>query len=445
MGSTQRQIKGFWLRHALAIISQFLQNHQPSQNIRSLSAIVNEYVRAHKEMGKNDRQGSLEIVYFIMQNFLSFQKKVEFLPPSNLQKFSYAHLLVAFYLLKFFPSRLNENYPSVQDLKQACQKYQVFFNKQEFIKKVSLRYSFDDDLLKSLIENKLCNPKEIIRLVKSLRQKSVLYIRPNLQKTTSQKLLIALKKQNIEAKTNNQIHALQIQERTNFFRLPSFQKGEFEVQDLGSQMLSFLVRGVIEDSFQKKLIIDTCAGAGGKTLHLCDLFQKDGKIIAFDKNQNRLQKIFPRIKKSGCTNIQVLQQSEHIFLQNYRHKGDVVLVDAPCSGSGVCRRHPENSWRFSKIQIENFSIRQKKILENYAVLVKKKGHLIYATCSIWIEENEKIADWFSTKFKNQFCRLPAAQILEKQNIKIAQKGSYLNILPHEFNCDAFFAAVWQKN
>lgn len=443
----QRQVKGFWLRHALAILSKFL--HQPVSNKLSLAKVANGYIRNHKEMGKKDRQGSLEIVYFIIKNFLSLQKKTEFLPPVYLQEFSLAHLLMAFYLFKFFPQRLNETYPSKAELKAAYQKYQAFLKQQNIVKRISLRYSFDESLLKALLPSgsNQSDIKKIIRLLKSLRQKSILYIRPNLQKNSSQELLLHLKKQNIECRQvniNEQSSALQIIDRINFFSLPAFQKGWFEVQDLGSQLISLLIKGLLDTSQSKQLLIDACAGAGGKTLHLADIFHETAQIVAFDNDKNRLQKIFPRIKRNQYNNIKAFDQDSHSFCQTYQNKADVVLIDAPCSGSGICRRHPENGWRFSTQQIIEFAVLQKQVLQAYSQLVKKGGYLVYVTCSIWAQENQEVADWFSKEYSKDFCIIHAPKILKKQNIIVQEKSAYLYLLPHEFHCDAFFAAVWKR-
>ena len=161
---------------------------------------------------------------------------------------------------------------------------------------------------------------------------------------------------------------------------PAFQKGWFEVQDEGSQIVARLAEA--EHGMQ---VLDFCAGAGGKTLALSAAMQNRGQIFAFDAEKQRLAPIFDRLKRAGCRNVQVLSDPE--FLAPLEGQMDLVLVDAPCTGSGTWRRRPDAKWRLTERQLENRQAEQQAILDQASRYVKPGGRLVYITCSVFREEN----------------------------------------------------------
>ncbi|MGJ8618763.1 MAG: RsmB/NOP family class I SAM-dependent RNA methyltransferase [Methylophilaceae bacterium] len=218
-----------------------------------------------------------------------------------------------------------------------------------------------------------------------------------------------------------------------------FTEGKIEVQDEGSQLLSYLVapkRG--------QMVADLCAGAGGKTLALGALMRNTGRLYAFDVSEKRLNNLGKRLKRSGLSNLnaQVINNENDLKLKRLNGKFDRVLVDAPCSGLGTLRRNPDLKWRQTQQDINELNIKQKNILSRAAKLAKVGGRVIYATCSLLQEENEAIAEAF-IKTNPDFILIPANEVLAQQQINL-DTGKYLKLLPHLHGTDGFFAAVFEK-
>ncbi len=218
-----------------------------------------------------------------------------------------------------------------------------------------------------------------------------------------------------------------------------FTEGKIEVQDEGSQLLSYLVapkRG--------QMVADLCAGAGGKTLALGALMRNTGRLYAFDVSEKRLNNLGKRLKRSGLSNLnaQVINNENDLKLKRLNGKFDRVLVDAPCSGLGTLRRNPDLKWRQTQQDINELNIKQKNILSRAAKLAKVGGRVIYATCSLLQEENEAIAEAF-IETNPDFILIPANEVLAQQQINL-DTGKYLKLLPHLHGTDGFFAAVFEK-
>jgi 16S rRNA (cytosine967-C5)-methyltransferase len=222
-----------------------------------------------------------------------------------------------------------------------------------------------------------------------------------------------------------------------------FLDGRVEVQDEGSQLLAALVapkRG--------ELVIDFCAGAGGKTLALGDLMRSTGRLYAFDISAKRLARLKPRLARSGLSNVHpVLIESERdAKLKRMVGKADRVLIDAPCSGLGTLRRNPDLKWRQQATSIAELAQKQASILESASRLVKPGGRLVYATCSLLREENQDIVDAFIAAHA-EFEIESATDILLKQGIELGtmvDANVSLELWPHRTGTDGFFAAVFRK-
>src|SRR5512134_1584373 len=184
---------------------------------------------------------------------------------------------------------------------------------------------------------------------------------------------------------------LRIKGRPAINRHPLFLEGAVEVQDEGSQLLGFLLAPTRHD-----LVVDFCAGSGGKSLMLGALMHSHGRIYAFDVSAARLSRLKPRLKRSGLSNVyaQPIRSENDIRVKRLAGKIDRVLVDAPCSGLGTLRRNPDLKWRQTPQAIEELRAKQAAILTSASRLVKPGGRLVYATCSILGEENEGIVDAF---------------------------------------------------
>jgi 16S rRNA (cytosine967-C5)-methyltransferase len=193
-----------------------------------------------------------------------------------------------------------------------------------------------------------------------------------------------------------------------------------------------------------EMVADFCAGAGGKTLALGALMHNTGRLYAFDVAQKRLSNLRPRLARSGLSNVhpQLIVNEREQKLKRLIHKFDRVLVDAPCSGLGTLRRNPDLKWRQNEMDIAELAIKQTRILEAAARLVKFGGRLVYATCSLLREENEAVVEAFLANHP-EFKALNAAEIFAQQKITL-DSGSTLKLLPHVHGTDGFFAAAFER-
>ncbi len=186
--------------------------------------------------------------------------------------------------------------------------------------------------------------------------------------------------------------ALQLERRRNVFVTDAFKKGLFEVQDASSQLVAPFL-----DLEPGMRVIDTCAGAGGKTLHIASLMKNKGKIIAMDIHDWKLAQLKKRAKRNGANNIEMKLIDSSKVIKRLKDTADRVLIDAPCSGIGVLKRNPDTKWKLQPEFIERIKNTQEEILESYSKLVKPGGKLVYATCSIFPSENEKQIEKFLNK------------------------------------------------
>ena len=228
----------------------------------------------------------------------------------------------------------------------------------------------------------------------------------------------------------------------------AFLKGEFEVQDEGSQLLAMLV-----DAKRGEMVVDFCAGAGGKTLAIGASMRSTGRLYAFDTSAHRLDSFKPRMARSGLSNVHpaAIAHERDERVKRLSGKIDRVLVDAPCTGMGTLRRNPDLKWRQNLQSVEEMAVKQASILQSASRLVKSGGRLVYATCSVLPQENESIASAFSLA-NPDFEPLDVGEVL--LGLKVADAASlchggdnnqlYLRLWPHRHHTDGFFAAVWVK-
>jgi len=221
--------------------------------------------------------------------------------------------------------------------------------------------------------------------------------------------------------------------------LPLFKNGAIEVQDEGSQLLSQIV-----GARRGEMVVDFCAGAGGKTLSLGAIMRNTGRLYAFDVSEKRLSRLKPRLARSGLSNVHpvVIAHENDAKVKRLAGKIDRVLVDAPCSGLGTLRRNPDVKWRQTPQAIAELNEKQLSILNGAARLVKPGGRLVYATCSILDEENEAIVQQFLAA-REDFVLVPMKNVLAEQKI-VLEMDTYLKLLPHQHQTDGFFAAVLER-
>ena len=229
-------------------------------------------------------------------------------------------------------------------------------------------------------------------LAKALVVPAPFDLRANVLKTSRDEALAALTAESFRvAPTPYAPHGLRIAGRPMLARHPWLADGRLEVQDEGSQLVAYLVAPKRTD-----LVVDFCAGAGGKTLALGALMRSQGRLYALDVDAKRLANLKPRLARSGLSNVQPeeIAHERDSRVKRLAGKADRVLVDAPCTGTGTLRRNPDLKWRHDEAALAELTAKQASILEAAAKLVKPTGRLVYATCSLLPEENERIVEAF---------------------------------------------------
>lgn len=277
----------------------------------------------------------------------------------------------------------------------------------------------------------------------ALNAEAPLDLRVNTLKASREEAELQLKAEGFSCKpTPHSSLGLRVGKRGAIFTTHAFKNGLIEVQDEGSQIAALLA-----DAKPGQKVIDFCAGAGGKTLALAAQMQNKGRILAWDTSAIRLEQMQKRLKRAGVDNVQrhVLESEQDAFIKRHKHSADIVLIDAPCSGSGTWRRNPDLKWRFNPQDLaETISI-QRRILESAQRLVKPEGKLIYVTCSLFPEENEQQIDHFLTTHSD-FCVASPAEIWNKSCGDLGQKmQDFLILTPRQHGTDGFFAAILRKN
>jgi 16S rRNA (cytosine967-C5)-methyltransferase len=232
---------------------------------------------------------------------------------------------------------------------------------------------------------------------------------------------------------------LRVAGRPALGRHPLLLDGSIEVQDEGSQLVGYLVAPK-----RNEMVVDFCAGAGGKTLLLGALMRSHGRLYAFDIVDKRLANLKLRLRRSGLSNVhpQLLASERDTKVKRLAGKIDRVLVDAPCTGFGTLRRNPDLKWRQPENGPAQLAVKQRSILAAAATLVKPGGRLVYATCSVLPEENEAIVDAFLAAHP-AFAQGNAAAELARAGITL-DTGLTLKLYPHLHGCDGFFAAVLER-
>jgi 16S rRNA (cytosine967-C5)-methyltransferase len=282
--------------------------------------------------------------------------------------------------------------------------------------------------------------EETLALAAVLNTPAPLDLRVNTLKSDREAVIAELAKAPIAAEpTPYSATGLRVLKKPALQNLPLFKEGAIEVQDEGSQVLAQLL-----GARRGEMVVDFCAGAGGKTLAIGALMRNTGRLYAFDVSEKRLTKLKPRMARSGLSNVHpvVIAHERDAKVKRLAGKIDRVLVDAPCSGMGTLRRNPDVKWRQQPAGIAEMTEKQASILDGAARLVKFGGRLVYATCSLLNEENDAIIEAFLASHPD-FTLVPMHQVLAEQRIPL-EMGDYLKMLPHKHGTDGFFAAVLER-
>ena len=258
----------------------------------------------------------------------------------------------------------------------------------------------------------------------ALNKQAEVILRTNTLNITKKELQKILSEESIFTEfIPNHEDALRLIERANVFRTEAFKNGYFEVQDASSQLVAEYLD--VEPGMK---VIDTCAGAGGKTLHLASFMKNKGQIIAMDIYESKLRKLKVRARRNKVHNIDTRVIDSTKPIKKLYGKADRVLIDAPCSGLGVLRRNPDSKWKLQPEFLENIKKVQQDILQQYSKMVKPGGKLVYATCSVLPSENQlQIAEFLTSESGKDF-------ILVKDNKVLAHLSGY----------DGFYMALLER-
>jgi len=412
------------LAAAIEILEEIATHHRPA------AKTLRDWGRKHRFAGSSDRAAIGNIVFDALRNknslawamgdddarslglgVLSFVwgESCEFSPPALSDEES---LRLAFLSLHEAPAWVRGNYP-------------------EWLH-VSFTHAFGSQL---------------VEMTAALANRAPIDLRVNTLKATREKVLKALEKFGAEATPHSPI-GIRIMPPEKAGRSPNVEieaahgKGWFEVQDEGSQLVSLLAG--VEPGMQ---VCDLCAGAGGKTLGFAAAMANKGQIYAYDKDPHRLRPIFERLRRAGARNVQVLD-TEPSALDAIKARMDVVFIDAPCSGTGAWRRKPDAKWRLTARQLQIRVKQQREVLAMADSVVKPGGRLVYVTCSLLVEENERQIDWFLGAHDGYTVQ-PAGEVIAQSGAFDAEaswiKGQkYLKLSPATSGTDGFFAAVLHR-
>ena len=334
--------------------------------------VIERLLKAHKKWGSEDRKVVSEIFY----NIIRWKKRLEYymgegVKPNNIYKLILAYLLWSKTHYKKF-----EEFDGIKvaDILTKLKKGTVPTK--------AIEYSIPDWLAETL-EKELGKNWE--REMLALNEQAPTVLRTNSLKTTPRELIADLNDENVEAFTiKNYPDAVQLAEKKNVFLTSAFKDGLFEVQDASSQKI-----GELLDVKEGMRVVDACAGAGGKTLHLAALMKNKGQIIALDIYEWKLAELKRRAKRAGAHNIETRLISDNKVIKRLHEKADRLLIDAPCSGLGALKRNPDSKWKIDQDFIDRIKGEQQQILQDYSKILKKGGQMIYATCSILPSENNE--------------------------------------------------------
>ena len=415
----------FILNAAIKILFEFENNNGPADNFLS------SYFKKNSNLGHRDRSLIAEIYYGVIRHKRFLEdisasgdiKQMTLIYLLHFQGMSISSLsgLLSTDEITWLKEKKANNY--------ECQSWPIKLSLPDWIwKKLSLYYEepFIIDLLRSLLI-----PADLNLRVNQLRNAKMVHVLAKLKESFPE-----LKSKIVQTKFSPM--GIALPRGTQINKLDLFNEGLIEVQDEGSQILSLLL-----DVKRGQMVADFCAGAGGKTLALADLMRNTGRLYAFDVSDKRLENLKKRLKRSGASNIfpQRIINENDLKIKRLHGKFDRVLVDAPCTGFGTLRRNPDLKWRYQEIDLEEITKKQEKILFSAANLCKKGGYLVYATCSILHDENEKIIENF-LQTRKDFQIIPFFKILRDIKIEHSQ-SDYLKLFPHQHGTDGFFGVVME--
>ncbi len=368
--------------------------------------VIERLLKSHKKWGSQDRAVVSEIFY----NIIRWKRRLEYymgegVKPGNIYKLILAYLL--------WSKTHYKKFEEFEGIKIADILTKL---KKGTVPTKAIEYSIPDWLAETL-EKELGKNWE--KEMDALNEQAPTILRANTLKTTPKHLVEELKEENVQSfQIRNYPDAVQLEEKKNVFLTSAFKEGLFEVQDASSQKI-----GEFLDVKEGMRVVDACAGAGGKTLHLAALMKNKGQIIALDIFEWKLAELKRRAKRAGAHNIETRFIEDNKVIKRLHEKADRLLIDAPCSGLGVLKRNPDSKWKIDQDFIDRIKGEQQQILQDYSKMLKKGGKMIYATCSILPSENNKQVEIF---LKNN----PEFQLVKDQKIMPSEgfDGFYMALI-----------------
>ena len=407
--------------HAEKILGELLCFEHPAD------AVLSRYFREHRQLGHGDRGFIAEVVFAVLRRKRSLEARCgDWVTPRRL-------ILAALVSINGLNLKALESVVKASEHDWLGQLKAFDANTLPPAVQCDLPDWLHDELVARF------GAEETLALARALNQPAPLDLRVNTLKTSREAVLARLAEDGIEAGAGTlSPMAIRLAGKPALSRHPLFQEGCFEVQDEGSQLIGLLLaprRG--------EMVVDFCAGAGGKTLLLGALMKNTGRLYAFDVSDKRLANLKPRLARSGLSNVHPIriEHERDTKVKRLAGKADRVLVDAPCSGLGTLRRNPDLKWRQSPESVAELTVKQAAILASAATLVRVGGRLVYATCSLLPAENDAIVDAFLAAHP-EFVQVSAEEILAKQGAAVS--GERLALQPHRAPTDGFFAVALER-
>lgn len=339
--------------------------------------VIERLLKAHKKWGSEDRKVVSQIFYDIIR----WKKRLEYYMGEGVKPNNVYKLILAYCLWSKTHYKKFEEFDGIKTADILTKL------KKNTVPNKAIEHSIPEWLAGTL-EKELGSGWE--REMNALNEQAPTILRANTLKTTAKELVSDLKDEDVESfQIRNYPDAVQLEEKKNVFLTSAFKDGLFEVQDASSQKI-----GELLDVQEGMRVVDACAGAGGKTLHLAALMKNKGQIIALDIYEWKLAELKRRAKRAGAHNIETRFIEDNKVIKRLHAKADRLLIDAPCSGLGILKRNPDSKWKIDQDFIDRIKQEQQQILQDYSKMLKKGGKMLYATCSILPSENNEQVDIF---------------------------------------------------
>ena len=340
------------------------------QDKKYADKVLERLLKAHKKWGSADRQVVSEIFYDIVR----WKKRLEYYMGEGTKPSNIYNLILAYLLWKKVKYKKFDEFDGIKTGGILSK-----LDKKTFPTK-AIEHSVPD-WLAGLFEKELGAKWE--KEMSALNEQAPVILRANSLKISAENLVEILKEEGVNSFVlRGYPDAVQLEEKKNVFLTSAFKEGFFEVQDASSQKIAELL-----DVKEGMRVVDACAGAGGKTLHIAALMKNKGQIIALDIYEWKLAELKRRAKRAGAFNIETRFIEDNKVTKRLHNTADRLLIDAPCSGLGVLKRNPDSKWKIDEDFINRIKIEQENILQNYSKILKKGGKMVYATCSILPSEN----------------------------------------------------------